>query len=109
MGNKTGEKKLVLLFSTTFMEMALNGTMLLVITRSQLFAKMQKAISNSLVVLSQTSKFHRKEIIRCTKKRYLCNKTISYLFGQLILVSTTKIIIYLYCLRTHRCKLSISV
>ena len=38
--NKTEEKKLVLPFSTTFMEMVSNGTMLLVITRSQLFAKM---------------------------------------------------------------------
>merc|ERR1712218_164719 len=38
--NKTEVKKLVSLFSTTFMEMALNGTMLLVITKSQLFVKM---------------------------------------------------------------------
>merc|ERR1712203_801096 len=38
--NKTEVKKLVLPFSTTFMETVSNGTMLLVITRSQLFAKM---------------------------------------------------------------------
>merc|ERR1712203_653610 len=38
--NKTEEKKLVLPFSTIFTETVSNGTMLLVITRSQLSAKM---------------------------------------------------------------------
>ena len=58
--NKTEEKKLVSPFSTTFTEMASNGTMLLVITRSQLFVKMYKDILLLLVVHSQTSKFHKK-------------------------------------------------
>merc|ERR1719322_1493688 len=62
--NKTEAKKLVLPYSTTSMEMVSNGTMLLVITRSQLFAKMLKDILLLLVVHSQTSKFHKKGL-RC--------------------------------------------
>ena len=61
--NKTEERKLVSPFSTTFTEMASNGTMLLAIMRSQLFVKMYKDILPLLVVLSQTSKSHRKDII----------------------------------------------
>ena len=40
--NKTEEKKLVLPFSTTFTEMASNGTMLLAIMKNQLFVKTLK-------------------------------------------------------------------